>query len=63
MYKLGISMTKTYTNLKKYGNTSGASVGIAFAEAVDKGYISRGDLLILVAYGAGSGWGTILIKY
>lgn len=63
MKKLNLSMDKVYCNLDKYGNTGGSSVGIALAEAIQKGLIKRGDLIVLIAYGAGLCWGTALIRY
>lgn len=63
MGKLNIPMEKTYCNIEKYGNTGGSSVGIALAEAVEKGIIKKGDIVVLVAYGAGLSWGTVLLKW
>ena len=50
-------MTKTFTNLHKYGNTAGASVPIAMREAMDEGLIGEGDLVVTVAFGGGLAWG------
>ena len=61
MEQLGLPMTKTYCNIEKYGNTGGPSIGIAFAEAIAKGIIKKGDTIVLVAYGAGLSWGAILL--
>mgnify|MGYP006104445865 FL=1 len=57
MEKLGLPMTKTFTNLHKYGNTAGASVPIAMREAMDEGLIGEGDLVITAAFGGGLAWG------
>ena len=46
MEKLGLDMEKTFTNLHKYGNTAGASVPIAMHEAMDKGLIKEGSLVV-----------------
>ena len=57
MGELGLPMTKTFTNLHKYGNTAGASVPIAMREAMDEGLIGEGDLVVTVAFGGGLAWG------
>ncbi len=54
---------KFFINLDKYGNTSAGSVPIAFDEAVREGKLEKGDLVILVAFGAGLTWGATLIKW
>lgn len=60
---LGIPMEKFYNNLKDYGNTSAASIPIALDEAFREGRIKSGDLVLLVAFGAGLTWASTLIKW
>lgn len=62
MEKLKMPMSKTYCNLEKYGNTGGSSIGIALGEAIEKKVIKKGDTIVLVAYGAGLCWGTVLLE-
>jgi len=50
-------------NLQKYGNTSAASVAIALDEAVRSGRVARGDLILIVAFGAGLTWGAAIIEW
>jgi len=50
-------MGKTFTNLQKYGNTAGASVPIALREALDKGLVKPGNLVVTAAFGGGLAWG------
>jgi 3-oxoacyl-[acyl-carrier-protein] synthase-3 len=52
-----------YVNVDRYGNTSAASVAIALDEAVSQGRIKRGDLVLLVVFGAGLTWGAALIEW
>jgi 3-oxoacyl-[acyl-carrier-protein] synthase-3 len=52
-----------FVNLDKYGNTSAASVAIALDEAVSTGRIQRGDLVLLVVFGAGLTWGAAVIEW
>ena len=51
------------TNVDRYGNTSAASNLIALYEAVQGGTITRGDHVVLVAFGAGLTWGSILLQW
>ena len=62
MEKLGLPMEKTYYNVDKYGNTGSASVGIALAEAIEKGIVKKGHKVVLVSFGAGTAWGTVLLE-
>jgi 3-oxoacyl-[acyl-carrier-protein] synthase-3 len=50
-------------NLERYGNTSAASVAIALDEAVAAGKIQRGDLVLLIVFGAGLTWGAAVIEW
>jgi 3-oxoacyl-[acyl-carrier-protein] synthase-3 len=61
--RLGATPEQMFVNLHKYGNTSAASVAIALDEAVRSGKISRGDLILLVVFGAGLTWGAAVIEW
>ena len=61
--KLKMSMDQVVVTLEHQGNTSSASVLIAFNEAVRDGRIQRGQVILLEAFGAGFTWGSALIKY
>jgi 3-oxoacyl-[acyl-carrier-protein] synthase-3 len=61
--KIQIPEERMFLNLERYGNTSAASVPIAFHEAVSQGRVRRGDLVLLVAFGAGLTWGYNLIRW
>jgi 3-oxoacyl-[acyl-carrier-protein] synthase-3 len=63
MDKLGLGMDKAFVNIGKYGNTSAASIPIALDEATREGRISAGDVVILVAFGAGLTWANAVIKF
>ncbi len=60
--RLEIAPEKVFVNLQKYGNTSGAAVAIAFDEAVRSGRVKKGDIVILVAFGAGLTWSSAAIR-
>ncbi len=61
--RLGVKPEQLFVNLDRYGNTSAASVAIALDEAVDGGKIQRGDLVLLVVFGAGLTWGAAVIEW
>jgi 3-oxoacyl-[acyl-carrier-protein] synthase-3 len=60
---VGVPLDKSYTNIERYGNTVAASAFVALDECVRQGKITRGDLVILVAIGAGMIWGAHLIRW
>ena len=61
--KLKMSMDHVVLTLENQGNTSSASVLLAFNEAVRDGRIQRGHVILLEAFGAGFTWGSALIKF
>jgi len=62
MEKLGLGPEKAYVNIDKYGNTSAASIPIALDEAWRAGRVSEGDIIVLVAFGAGLTWANAVIR-
>lgn len=50
-------------NLERFGNTAAASVAIALNEAARAGRMEPGDLVCLVAYGAGISWTAALLRW
>jgi 3-oxoacyl-[acyl-carrier-protein] synthase-3 len=61
--RLGAKPEQIFVTLHKYGNTSAASVAIALDEAVQSGRFHRGDLILLVVFGAGLTWGAAVIEW
>jgi 3-oxoacyl-[acyl-carrier-protein] synthase-3 len=57
-----IPMSKVYVNVDRFGNTSAASVPIALDEAIERGVIGEGSTVLLVAFGAGFTWGSIVVR-
>ena len=61
--RLELPPEKYFININEYGNTSSASVPLAFDQVVREGKIKRGDIVILVAFGAGLTWGANVIRF
>lgn len=61
--RLGAKPEQLFINLDRYGNTSAASVAIALDEAVSSGRVQRGDLVLIVAFGAGLTWAAAVIEW
>ena len=49
--------------VNKHGNTSAASIPLAFDDAYHNGSLKEGDLIMLEAFGAGFTWGSVLLKF
>lgn len=61
--KLGLDENRIVITLDKHGNTSAASIPLAFDEAVRDGRIQRGQLVLIEAMGGGFTWGAALLRY
>lgn len=58
-----IPMSKVYVNVDRYGNTSSASIPIALDEAIESGRVKGGTTALLVAFGAGFTWGSMVVRF
>jgi 3-oxoacyl-[acyl-carrier-protein] synthase-3 len=58
---LGVPGTRFYSNIRKYGNTSSASLLIAASEWHEHSVLTTGDRVCLAAFGAGFHWGATLL--
>lgn len=61
--RLGLHPKRVFININEYGNTSAASVPLAFDECKKQGKIKEGDTVIFVAFGAGLTWGANVIQF
>ncbi|HEY5682873.1 MAG TPA: beta-ketoacyl-ACP synthase III [Sulfuricaulis sp.] len=61
--KLGMSMDHVVMTVDRHGNTSAASIPLAFDEAVRDGRIKLDDTVMMEAFGGGFTWGSVLLKY
>jgi len=59
---LEIPDEKVIHNIHKYGNTTAATIPLLWDEAVRTGRIHTGDLVLMVAFGAGMNWGALLLR-
>jgi len=60
--KLGLRQEQVISAIAKHGNTSAASIPLAYQMAVDDGRIKKGDLVMLEAMGGGLTWGAALMR-
>lgn len=61
--RLDLPVEKMSTAIKKYGNTSSASIGNALVEELENGKIKDDDLIVLVGFGGGLTWGAVAIRW
>ncbi|MFC4723871.1 beta-ketoacyl-ACP synthase III [Glycocaulis abyssi] len=61
--RLSIPVEKVISTVGQHGNTSAASIPLAFDTAVKDGRIKRGDLVLMEALGGGFTWGAALARY
>ena len=60
--RLGINEERVYINVDRFGNTSAATIPIALDELVKSRKVGSGDLILMVAFGAGFTSGSLLVK-
>jgi 3-oxoacyl-[acyl-carrier-protein] synthase-3 len=58
-----IPMEKVYVNVDRFGNTSSASIPIALDEAIESGRVKEGTTALMVAFGAGFTWGSMVVRF
>lgn len=61
--RLRIPVEKFYLNIEEYANTSAATIPIALNEMDEKGLLKKGDLVMLVGFGAGLTYGSTLVRW
>ena len=60
---IGLPEHKMHNNIQKTGNTTAATIPICMHDAIGLGKIKPGDLVCLVAFGAGLTWGSAFLRY
>ena len=61
--RLGLPAERVYNNIERYGNTTSATIPIAYHEARGARELQPGDLVAMVAVGGGLTWGAALYRY
>jgi 3-oxoacyl-[acyl-carrier-protein] synthase-3 len=59
---LGVPDFKVHHNIERYGNTTAATIPLLWDECVRAGRVHPGDLVLMVAFGAGMNWGATLVR-
>lgn len=60
--RMGLPAEKVVLNIGQYGNTSAASIPLGLDHARRTGKVKEGDLVLLIAIGAGLTWATMVVK-
>ncbi|MBR6481240.1 MAG: hypothetical protein IKT12_06005, partial [Thermoguttaceae bacterium] len=58
----GLENDRYYVNMRERGNTVSSSIPIALIDAVNEGFIRRGESAVLVGFGVGLSWGACRIE-
>lgn len=61
--RLGLKPDQIVSNVAEYGNTSAASIPLAFTDAVQRGQVKPPSTCALVGFGGGLTWGSAIIKW
>ena len=61
--RLGIPVERAAMVLHRTGNTSAASIPLALGDAVDAGRVAKGDIVLLVGFGAGMTWASAVLRW
>jgi 3-oxoacyl-[acyl-carrier-protein] synthase-3 len=61
--RMGVSLEHFVINLDRYGNMSAACVPVALHETMMSGQLDRGDLVLLVTFGGGVTWGSLVLEW
>jgi 3-oxoacyl-[acyl-carrier-protein] synthase-3 len=61
--RLGLADEKVMVNIDRYGNTTAGTIPLGLRDAVEQGRLHKGDLVLLVAVGAGYTTGGVLLRW
>lgn len=61
--RLGIPMDRAVVTIDRYGNTSSASIPLAFHAAREEGRVKTGDYALLTGFGAGMTWASSVVRW
>jgi 3-oxoacyl-[acyl-carrier-protein] synthase-3 len=60
--KIKVPKDKVFINVEEYGNMASACLPVALDQARKQGKIKAGDLVLLVGFGSGYVWGSVLVR-
>lgn len=61
--RLGIDDSRVMVNIEKYGNTTAATIPLGLMDAIEQKKLKKGDLVLLIAVGAGYTTGAVLMRW
>jgi 3-oxoacyl-[acyl-carrier-protein] synthase III len=61
--RLGVDDSKVMANIDRYGNTTAATIPLGLRDALEQKRLRKGDLVLLIAVGAGYTTGAILLRW
>jgi 3-oxoacyl-[acyl-carrier-protein] synthase-3 len=61
--RLGVDDSKVMVNIDRYGNTTAGTIPLGLMDALEQKRLRKGDLVLLVAVGAGYTSGAILLRW
>jgi 3-oxoacyl-[acyl-carrier-protein] synthase-3 len=61
--RLGVDESKVMVNIDRYGNTTAATIPLGLVDAIESGRLRKGDLVLLIAVGAGYTTGAVLMRW
>jgi 3-oxoacyl-[acyl-carrier-protein] synthase-3 len=61
--RLGLDDSKVMVNIERFGNTTGGTIPLGLRDAVAQGRLHKGDLVLLMAVGAGFTTGGMLLRW
>ena len=61
--RLGLDDSKVLVNIERYGNTTAATIPLGLRDAIEQDRLRKGDLVLLIAVGAGYTTGGMLLRW
>jgi 3-oxoacyl-[acyl-carrier-protein] synthase III len=61
--RLGVDDSKVLVNIDRFGNTTAATIPLGLMDAVEQKRLHKGDLVLLIAVGAGYTTGAVLMRW
>ncbi|MGH9736781.1 MAG: beta-ketoacyl-ACP synthase III [Candidatus Acidiferrales bacterium] len=61
--RLGVDDSKILINIDRFGNTTAATIPLGLADAIEQKRVRKGDLVLLIAVGAGYTTGAVLLRW